>query len=124
MEEGYRTLLANQPFKDKVSVEWHIVSCRFTAPLAVQNAPGVSKYWFSMQVQNSNYPVSQLEVSTDHGETWKKTVSRDYNFFEGENGGFGTDMVDLKISCFNGKVVEMKNVSIAKDKKVWAESNC
>jgi expansin (peptidoglycan-binding protein) len=125
MEAGYAILLTAQPFKDKITVEWHIVSCRFSSPLAIQNAPGASKHWFSMQIQNSNYPVSHMEVSTDHGETWQGTVSRDYNFFEGEKvAGFETDAVDLRISCFNGNVVDMKNVSVANDKKVWADSNC
>jgi expansin (peptidoglycan-binding protein) len=125
MEGGYNTLLNAQPFKDKISIEWHIISCRFSAPLAIQNAPGASPHWFSMQIQNSNYPVSHMEVSADHGITWESTVSKDYNFFEGASrAGFGTDTVDLRIWCFNGRVVNMKDVSVSKDKKVWATSNC
>lgn len=125
MEGGYNTLLNGQPFKDKINVDWHIVSCRFAQPLAIQNAMGASKNWFSMQIQNSNYPVSHVEVSTDHGTTWESTVSKDYNFFEGAKvAGFNTETVDLKISCFNGKVVIMKDVAISQNKKVWATSNC
>lgn len=125
MEGGYATLLTSQPFQDKIAIEWHIVSCRFSSPIAIQNAPGASRYWFSMQIQNSNYPVSHMEVSNDHGKTWHTTVSKDYNFFEGADvAGFDTDVVDLRISCFNGKVVNMKDVMVDKDKKVWATSNC
>lgn len=125
MEGGYNTLLNGQAFKDKIDIEWHIVSCRFAQPLAVQNAPGASPRWFSVQIQNSNYPVSHVEVSNDGGKTWESTVSKDYNFFEGARvAGFDTDTVDLRISCFNGRVVNMKDVAVAKDKKVWATSNC
>ncbi|KAE9977683.1 hypothetical protein BLS_001207 [Venturia inaequalis] len=125
MEGGYNTLLTGQSFRDRINVEWHIVSCRIAQPLAVQNAAGASPHWFSLQIQNSNYPVSHIEVSNDNGKTWESTVSRDYNYFEGARmGGFETDTVDLKISCFNGRMVYMKNVPVEKDKKVWATSNC
>lgn len=125
IEGGYNTLLTGQAYRDKINIEWNIVSCRFAQPLAVQNAPSASARWFSLQVQNSNYPVSHIEVSTDNGKTWENTVSKDYNFFEGAKmGGFDSDTVELRISCFNGKVVYMKDVPMEKDKKVWATSNC
>jgi expansin (peptidoglycan-binding protein) len=101
------------------------VSCNFGTPLAVQNKEGTSQYWFSMQVQNANWPVDTLDISTDGGQTWQPTVSRDYNFFESaKGGGFGTATVDLRISCFNNKKVYMKGVTVEDNKKVYATENC
>jgi len=121
-EPGYRNLVPPR-FQDKINIEWHIISCGFNSPLALQLNSGVSKYWFSAQIQGSNNPVQSLDVSQDHGETWQKTVSRDYNFFESSGAGFG-ELVDVKITCFNGGVIIMHDVDVSKEKKIWANSNC
>lgn len=124
-EEGYRKLIPEPSFRDRIDINWNVVSCAFSSPLAVQNKEGTSSYWFSIQVQNSNWPVDTVHVSTDGGNTWENTVSRDYNFFERQKGGgFGTDMVDLKISCFGGGVVYVRDVEIKDKKKIWATGNC
>jgi expansin (peptidoglycan-binding protein) len=102
-----------------------VVSCNFQAPLSVQNKEGASQYWFSMQVQNANWPIDTLHVSTDGGRNWENTLSRDYNFFEKSGGGgFGTTRVDLRITCFNKNVVYMRDVEVKDNKKIWADANC
>jgi expansin (peptidoglycan-binding protein) len=127
-DAGYRQLLPSEGFTDKIDVNWKIVSCLFQAPLAVQNKEGTSQYYFSMQVQNSNWPVETLQVSTDGGRSWQNTISRDYNYFEKDSksggAGFGTEKVDLKITCFNGNSVYMRDVEVKDKKKIWADGNC
>jgi expansin (peptidoglycan-binding protein) len=122
-DEAYYQLATKS--QDRINVELGIVSCDFSAPLAVQNKEGTSAYWFSMQVQNANWPVYDMDVSIDGGRTWTLAVSRDYNFFEHPTGqSFGASVVDLRITCSNGKVVEMKGVSVAGNSKQYATSNC
>jgi expansin (peptidoglycan-binding protein) len=124
-EEGYRELVPTSNYRDKINIDWNVVSCAFSSPLAVQNKEGTSKYWFSIQIQNANWPVDAVHVSTDLGNTWENTISKDYNFFERKaGGGFDKDVVDLKISCFGGSVVFVRDVEIKDRKKIWADGNC
>jgi expansin (peptidoglycan-binding protein) len=126
-DSGYKELLPSQGYWGPIDINWNIVSCRFSAPLAVQNKEGTSQYWFSMQVQNANFPIVTLQVSTDYGNTWQDTVSRDYNFFEKPNtggGGFGTQKVDIKITCFNDNVVYLRDIDVNERSKTWADANC
>jgi expansin (peptidoglycan-binding protein) len=112
------------PNEKEIDVEWDIVSCEHTSPLYVQNKAEMSKYYFSIQVLNVNWPVLEVNVSSDGGKTWGRTVGRDYNFFEHPNGNFGSDIVDIRIVCTNKKVVEIQNVTMEGNKKHWANANC
>ncbi|KAF2789159.1 carbohydrate-binding module family 63 protein [Melanomma pulvis-pyrius CBS 109.77] len=105
-----------------IPVSWSFVSCGITSPIQLKNKEGTSKYWFSMQVRNSNVRVAKLDVSTDGGVTWKATTRKDYNFFENPSG-FGTDTVDVKITSVDGKTITVKSVSIAPNTVKAAASN-
>ncbi|KAF2128609.1 carbohydrate-binding module family 63 protein [Dothidotthia symphoricarpi CBS 119687] len=100
------------PSKGVIPVSWQVVPCGITTPIVLKNKEGTSAYWFSMQVMNSNIPVSKLEVSTDSGKTWKATTRKEYNFFENPSG-FGTATVDVRVTSVNGGTVIVKSVSIA-----------
>jgi expansin (peptidoglycan-binding protein) len=102
------------PSKGIINVSWDFVPCGITSPIVLKNKSGTSKFWFSMQVMNANVAVAKLEVSTDGGKSWKATTRQPYNFFE-NSAGFGTDMVDVKVTSTNGKSVVTKGVSIASD---------
>jgi expansin (peptidoglycan-binding protein) len=108
----------------EIDVEWDIVSCQHNSPLYIQNKQEMSRYYFSIQVLNVNWPVLDVNVSADGGNTWQRTVGRDYNFFEHPNGNYGTDVVDIRIACSNKKIIEINNVSMEGGKKHWANSNC
>ncbi|KAJ4367101.1 hypothetical protein N0V83_007631 [Neocucurbitaria cava] len=110
------------PSKGIINVSWDIVPCGITSPIVLKNKEGTSKYWFSMQVMNSNEPVSKLEVSIDGGSTWKSTTRKDYNFFENPSG-FGTDTVDVKVTSVNGGSIIVKSVSIAASSTKTGGSN-
>lgn len=110
------------PSKGVIPISWDIVSCGITSPIVLKNKEGTSKYWFSMQVMNSNVPVSKLEVSTDGGKTWKSTTRKEYNFFE-QSSGFGTDSVDVKVTSAKGGSIVVKGVSIAAGSTKTAGSN-
>lgn len=110
------------PSKGVIPVSWDIVPCGITSPIVLKNKEGTSKYWFSMQVMNSNIAVSKLEVSTDGGMSWKPTTRKDYNFFENPSG-FGTDSVDVKVTSVNGGNIIVKGVSIAASSTKTAASN-
>ncbi|KAH8897512.1 barwin-like endoglucanase [Thozetella sp. PMI_491] len=105
-----------------ISISYKFVSCGITSPITLQNKSGTSQYWFSMQVVNSNEPVTSLEVSTDGGSTWQATTRRDYNFFENPSG-FGTTTVDVRVTSKSGQSIVVSNVSVASDSKATASSN-
>jgi hypothetical protein len=113
--------LAN-PTLGVIDVTWSYITCPISTPLQLHNKEGVSAYWFSMQVVNANKRVTTLEVSTDGGSTWKSTTRQSYNFFE-NSSGFGTSMVDVKVTSIDGDVVVVKGVEVTPDLVVAASAN-
>ncbi|TLD19848.1 hypothetical protein PspLS_09597 [Pyricularia sp. CBS 133598] len=108
-----------------VDVDWEVTPCGITEPLKLRNKDGTSKYWFSMQVFNSNQQVQSLDVSTDGGATWQPTTRRPYNFFEKTSGGgFGADSVTVRVTCAGGGQVTMENVGVAGGSSFTAPGNC
>ncbi|RSL49256.1 hypothetical protein CEP51_015523 [Fusarium floridanum] len=105
-----------------VETSYKFVTCGITTPLYLHNKEGTSQHWFSIQVVNSNEPVSKLEVSTDGGSTWQETERKDYNFFE-NSAGFGVDSVDVKITSKTGKTVTVSGVGVEAGAKYEADSN-
>ncbi|KAG4443894.1 hypothetical protein IFR05_000660 [Cadophora sp. M221] len=110
------------PSKGIIPITWDYVDCPISSPLAVHNKEGVSAYWFSMQVVNANKEVTSLEVSTDGGSTWKVTTRQPYNFFE-NSSGFGTTVVDVKVTSVDGDVVILKSVNVVAGASTTAPSN-
>jgi expansin (peptidoglycan-binding protein) len=110
------------PSKGEIDVSWDIVPCGITSPIILKNKEGTSKYWFSMQVMNSNVSVSKLEVSTDGGKTWKATTRKEYNYFENP-AGFGAETVDVKVTSKSGSAIVVKSVSIAPKSTKTGPSN-
>ncbi|OCK85452.1 carbohydrate-binding module family 63 protein [Lepidopterella palustris CBS 459.81] len=110
------------PGKGVIDVTWDIVPCGISSPLSLRNKEGTSKYWFSMQVINSNIPVSKLEVSTDGGSTWASTTRQSYNFFE-NSSGFGTDTVDVRVTSSTGETIVVQNVGVASGTTFTASEN-
>ncbi|KAK2615705.1 hypothetical protein N8I77_002441 [Diaporthe amygdali] len=106
----------------EISTSYTQVACGITSPIVLHNKSGTSAYWFSMQVVNSNRPISKLEVSTDGGSTWQSTTRTDYNFFE-NSSGFGTSTVDVRVTSASGGTIKVSGVSVASDSKVTASSN-
>ncbi|KAN0105927.1 carbohydrate-binding module family 63 [Hyaloscypha variabilis] len=113
--------LAN-PTLGVIDVAWSYIDCPITSPLQVHNKEGVSAYWFSLQVVNANKRVASLEVSTDGGSTWQSTTRQTYNFFE-NSSGFGTTVVDVKVTSIDGDVVIVENVDVTPDLVVTASAN-
>ncbi|OHF01197.1 rare lipoprotein A [Colletotrichum orchidophilum] len=115
----------DDPNKGKINVQWEQVPCGITSPLIVRNKEGTSKYWFSMQVVNHNYPVTKFEVSTDSGKSWQPTVRQDYNYWQKSSGdGFLVDTVSVRVTCSNGKQVVVKNVGTKENAPFTATGNC
>ncbi|RHZ53011.1 uncharacterized protein CDV56_107512 [Aspergillus thermomutatus] len=106
----------------RIGVEWEIVKCDISSPLFLKTKTGSSKYWFSIQVVNSNVPIKSLEVSTDGGQTWQSTIRKDYNFFENPSG-FGVDSVDVRITSVTGETIIVNNVNSASETRTDATSN-
>jgi expansin (peptidoglycan-binding protein) len=119
-QDAFTALAA--PSKGVINVSWSIVPCGITSPLVLKNKSGTSQYWFSMQVQNANQPISKLEVSTDSGKTWKATTRKDYNYFE-NSSGFGTSSVDVRVTSVNGGTVVVKGVGVASSTTKTAGGN-
>lgn len=79
---------------------------------------------FSLQVLNCNYPITDLEVSTDGAQTWEPTVRQEYNYFERDDKtGFGKDEVIVRVSCANGNQVIIPNVTMD-EREILAPVNC
>ena len=110
------------PSKGIIPVSWDFVPCGITSPIVLKNKEGTSKWWFAMQVMNSNVRVSKLEVSTDGGKSWKGTTRQPYNYFE-NSSGFGSDSVDVKITSVNGSSIVVNGVSIQANSLKIASSN-
>ncbi|KAG8168364.1 hypothetical protein KVR01_001113 [Diaporthe batatas] len=106
----------------RIATSYTEIPCGISSPIVLHNKSGTSAYWFSMQVVNSNMPVSKLEVSTDGGKTWQATTRTDYNFFE-KSSGFGTSTVDVRVTSTSGSTITVSKVSVASDSKATAASN-
>ena len=106
----------------RINVDWEIVKCDISKPLFLKTKTGSSKYWFSIQVVNSNVPVKSLEVSTDGGATWQSLSRTDYNFFENPSG-FGVDFVDVRVTSVTGETIVLTNVNSASETRTDATSN-
>lgn len=101
---------------------WDYVECGISSPISLKAKDGSSQYWFSMQVVNSNLPVTSLEVSTDGGKTWQATTRTYYNFFE-KDGGFGTETVDVRITSETGSTLVIEGASCSSSASTTGSSN-
>lgn len=110
------------PNAGNITIDWAVVPCGISSPIVLKNKSGTSKFWFSMQVVNSNVGVAKLEVSTDAGASWKQTKRQPYNFFENA-AGFGTDVVDVRVTSTDGKTIVVKNVGVKSESKTTAGGN-
>ncbi|KAF2474411.1 barwin-like endoglucanase [Lindgomyces ingoldianus] len=110
------------PSKGVIPVSWSIVPCGITSPIVLKNKEGTSKYWFSIQVQNANVPVSKLEVSVDGGKTFAGTTRKDYNYFENASG-FGVESVTVRVTSVTGGVVTVGNVGTTPSTTYTASGN-
>ena len=78
-----------------------------------------------MQVLNANYPVTDLSVSTDSGNSWRSTERKNYNYFERPGSdGFEKDRVYVKIRCSNGNQVILPDVPMTSELVTKAPVNC
>ncbi|KKA28115.1 hypothetical protein TD95_002317 [Thielaviopsis punctulata] len=105
-----------------IDIDFTWVKCGIDSPIVLHNKDGVSEYWFSMQVVNSNEPVTALEVSTDGGSSWQATARQEYNFFE-NSSGFGTATVDVRVTSQSGKTITVNNVKVASDARTTGTTN-
>ncbi|KAF2012859.1 carbohydrate-binding module family 63 protein, partial [Aaosphaeria arxii CBS 175.79] len=105
-----------------IPISYDFVDCGISSPITLKNKEGTSPYWFSMQVMNSNKPISKLEVSTDGGSSWKSTTRQEYNYFENPSG-YGTSSVDVKVTSTDGQSITVKDVSIAASSTKTGSSN-
>lgn len=119
-EDAYEALGSTSA--GEIATSYTKVACGISSPIVLHNKSGTSAYWFSMQVVNSNEPISTLEVSTDGGSTWQSTTRTEYNFFE-NSSGFGTDTVDVRVTSTSGGTITVSDVSVAANAQVTASSN-
>jgi expansin len=115
--------LAN-PSAGIIPVTWDVVPCGISSPIAVRSKEGASRWWFSMQVLNSNVAVKQLDVSTDGGRTWQGTNRKPYNFFEKSGGGgFGTETVVIRLKAYSEESLLVYNVGVNAGQQTTAGGN-
>jgi len=121
-DDGYKELAR---FGDeRIQVEWQIVSCDFQRPITVVNKEASNKWWWSVQIQDANYPVFNLRVSKAGQNNWIQAVAKDWNYFEQPGKDSLGDKVDLWIECSNGNAVMLLDVSTAGNHRTVARTNC
>ncbi len=80
---------------------------------------------FSVQVLNCNFPIIAMDVSSDNAQTWQSTVRMDYNYFEKDGkGGYGKDVVSIRVSCSNGRQVIVPELRLQDKASTMAPVNC
>ncbi|HEY4103226.1 MAG TPA: expansin EXLX1 family cellulose-binding protein [Polyangiaceae bacterium] len=87
----------------RIPITWTFVACDVTGPVAYKYKDGSNPYWTAVQVENSRYPISKLESSTD-GTTFTGATREDYNYFLNDKG-FGTGMVQVRITAESGEML-------------------
>jgi expansin (peptidoglycan-binding protein) len=88
----------------RIPINWTFTACDVTGPVQYKYKDGSNAYWTAVQVQNSRYPISKLESSTD-GSTWVEAARQNYNYFLNDHG-FGTGMAHVRITAESGEMLE------------------
>jgi hypothetical protein len=70
--------------------------------------------------------VFAVEVSKDGGNRWIQMISQEWNWWEFPNGKGtdGTKTFDIRITCSNGRVVDIINFPSESNSRWSANGNC
>ncbi|MFI5987000.1 expansin EXLX1 family cellulose-binding protein [Streptomyces sp. NPDC051555] len=67
------------PLEGRAPISWKLTDADPTGGLTYRSWPGSNRWWGAMQLTNSRYPVSKLEVSSEG--SWKTMSRREDNYF-------------------------------------------
>jgi expansin (peptidoglycan-binding protein) len=87
----------------RVSVDWQVVPCDVTGPVAYFYKDGSSQYWTAIQVRNHRLPLAKLEVM--RSGAYAEIARADYNYFVDDKGA-GTGPVKVRVTAVDGQILE------------------
>ena len=97
----------------RIPVSWRLVPLPTAenAPIRFKIKEGANAYWTAIQIQNSTYPVKELQIK--QGDTYVSLprMSDCYNYFLAENG-VGTGSTSFKIIDIFGQEIIEENISL------------
>jgi expansin (peptidoglycan-binding protein) len=87
----------------RVNIDWQVVACDVSGPVAYLYKDGSSQYWTAIQVRNHKLPIASLEYEAPSG--WAKVDRADYNYFV-QASGMGTGSIHVRITAIDGQKLE------------------
>jgi expansin (peptidoglycan-binding protein) len=87
----------------RVNIDWQVVACDLTGPIAYRYNEGSSQYWTAIQVRNHRLPIQSLEY--EKAGSWAAVKREDYNYFV-EPNGMGTGPIHVRVTAITGEKLE------------------
>lgn len=91
------------PVDGRVPIEWHDVACDVSGPIVYRFKEGSSQWWTAIQVRNTRWAVSSLEVKV--GGAYVNVPRENYNYFVYADG-LGVGPYDIRVTDARGHVLE------------------
>ena len=100
-EEGYLGARA-----ERDTVTWNFIPCETNNQLSLRLKEPDNLYWNEVLVENSRYPIAQVELYLD--AHWVVTERTTYNYFQPPNGEMGQAPYLFRITDMNGSAIEQE----------------
>ena len=94
-------LIAN-PVDGRVPISWYDVACDVDGPIVYRFKEGSSQWWTAIQVRNTRWAVSKLEVKVNGA--YQSLPRESYNYFV--ESGLGVGPYDIRVTDVWGHVLE------------------
>jgi len=120
-DKAYKALTNQSP--GRIKITWALIPCDISvenypalvqkgSPIKFHFKTGSTAHWTEVQVFNTRYPVSQVELKANG--KFVKLKRRDYNYWyrEGESG-FGNGPFDFRVTLADGAVINATGVKFA-----------
>jgi len=100
-------LIAN-PADGRVPISWYDVACDVDGPIVYRFKEGSSQWWTAIQVRNTRWAVSKLEVKVNGA--YQSIPRESYNYFV--ESGLGVGPYDIRVTDVWGHVLEDTGVPL------------
>lgn len=97
-------------------VEWRLVRCDLSGPIAFHFEPESSEWWVSIQVRNHVMPVASLELERPDG-SWTGLERRAHNYFD-TNDDPGTGPYTLRVTSIDDQQLIESNIPLRPGEEV------
>jgi expansin (peptidoglycan-binding protein) len=100
-------LIAN-PVDGRVPISWYDVACNVDGPIVYRFKEGSSQWWTAIQVRNTRWAVSKLEVKVNGA--YQSIQRESYNYFV--ESGLGVGPYDIRVTDVWGHVLEDTGIQL------------